>query len=465
MNILLIAPAAGNWRRIGQRKAFNGKAFRFSMLSLLSVAALSPRKATVRIVDEQVEEVPDSPVDLVGITAMTAVAPRAFELCARFRAQGIPVVMGGYHATLNPEEALQHADAVVVGPAYGAWEQVCADVEEGRLQRVYHGNPDGEIPVHLPRHLLAKDRYVTVSSTFATLGCRNRCRFCSIHPFHGGRRCARPVKDVAAEVAAFPDRFFVFVDDNLTQDRAYALELSRALAPFGKRWVVQASIEIARDPELLTAMRDAGCLGVFVGLESFNVDALHQSDKDFNRPQQYREAVRAFHQHGMYVEAGVIVGFDADDVTVFRNTLDMLDWVGVDVIQLSILTPLPGTALYEAMKGRITDSDWSHYDYRHVVFTPQRMKADELQAGADWLIRSFYSPWRILRRVWRWVAVPGGWKHFVYPIGLSLAYLGRTWRFGIRGYDPARSPAWKPKSQCVARWRESAPVAAAGLPR
>ncbi|MBI5095425.1 MAG: B12-binding domain-containing radical SAM protein [Candidatus Hydrogenedentes bacterium] len=441
MNILLIAPAEGKWKRIGQRKTFNGKTFRFSMLSLLSVAALSPKNATVRIVDEQVEDIPDDGFDLVGITAMTAVAPRAYELCALFRKRGIPVVMGGFHATLNREEALRHADAVVVGPAYGAWQRVCEDVQQGRLQREYFGDLDSAIPVHLPRHLLDRDRYVTVSSTFATLGCRNRCRFCSIHPFHDGKRCTRPVAEVVAEVAAFRDRFFVFVDDNLTQDRDYAVDLFRALAPLKKRWVLQASTEVKDDPELLAAMRDAGCLGVFIGLETFSEEALEQSDKGFNRPQQYRDAIRAFHRHGMYVEAGVIVGFDADDVTVFSNTLRMLEWIGIDAIQLSILTPLPGTALFDAVRGRITDADWGHYDYRHVVFTPERMSAEELQAGADWLIRSFYSPWRILRRVWRWVTVPNGWKHVVYPVGLNLAYFGRTWRFGIGGHDPARSPA------------------------
>lgn len=449
MRILLIAPAAGHWRQIGRRKAFNGKAFRFSMLSLLSVAALSPKDAAVRIVDEQVEDVPDGPFDLVGITAMTAVAPRAYELCARFRARGIPVVMGGFHATLNHEEALEHADAVVIGPAYGAWQRICEDVQRGELRRVYYGDPDGEIPVHLPRHLLAKNRYVTVSSTFATLGCRNRCRFCSIHPFHGGRRCVRDVADVAAEVAAFRDRFFVFVDDNLAQDRAYALDLFRALAPLKKRWVLQASMDIAGDPELLAAMRDAGCLGLFVGLESFSEEALSQNGKAFNRPRQYREAVRAFHRHGMYVEAGVIVGFDADDAAVFRRTLHMLEWIGVDAIQLSILTPLPGTALHDAMRERIIDEDWGHYDYRHVVFVPQQMTAEELQAGADWLIRSFYAPWRIFRRIGRWAALPGGWKHFVYPLGLNAAYWGRTWRFGIRGYDPARRLAQTPKPHHV----------------
>ena len=438
MNILLIAPASGPWREIGKQKLFNGKTFRFSMLSLLTVAALSPKNAKVRIIDEQVEDIPDEPFDLVGITAMTAAAPRAYALCDTFRGKGIPVVLGGFHATLNTEEALQHADAVVRGPAYGAWQQLCDDVERGTLDRVYEGDPEGAIPVHLPRHLVSKDSYVTMSSTFATLGCRNRCQFCSISAFHQGARHARPVGDVVDELRKLNGRFFIFVDDNLTQDRAYALELCRALRPLKQLWGTQASIDVADDPELLRAMHEAGCRGIFIGLESFNETALKSQEKGFNQPARYREAVARLHAHGIFVEAGVIVGFDSDSVETFQRTLDMLEETGIDMIQLSILTPLPGTPLHHAMADRIHDSDWAHYDYRHVVFEPAGMTAEELQAGSDWLIRKFYSPARILKRSLRWLRLPGGWKYGLYPLGLNLAYYGRVLRFKIRGFNPAR---------------------------
>ncbi len=442
MNILLIAPAAGNWRKIAKRSFFNGKTFRFSMLSLLSVAALSPKNAKIAIVDEQTEDIPEGDFDLVGITAMTAVAPRAYALCDHFRSRGIPVVMGGYHASLNTDEALEHADAVVSGPAYGAWEQLCADVQAGRpLTRVYYGNPAATPPVHLPRHLIAKDQYVTVSATFATLGCTNHCQFCSINRFHSGQRHSRSVADMVSELKAMPDDFFVFVDDNLTQDRPYALELFKALETAGKRWITQVSIDIADDDELLSAMRTAGCMGVFVGLETFNEENLHLQDKEFNKPAHYRDAVAKFHDHGMYVEAGVIVGFDADDANVFRNTLRMLDWVRIDAIQLAILTPLPGTALHDAMASRIIDHDWEHYDFRHAVFAPKHMSAAALQAGADWIIRRFYSPWHILRRVPRWAAIPGGLRNCAYILALNLAYYGRVRRFHIGGYDPEEEAA------------------------
>lgn len=444
MDILLIAPASGHWRGIARRRFFGGKTFRFSMLSLLSVAALSPRDARITIVDEQVEDVPDDgDFDLVGITAMTATAPRAHALAERFRARGVPVVLGGFHPTLNPEEALRHADAVVVGPAYGAWERLVEDLRAGRLQRLYEGDLQGRIPVHLPRALVQRSHYLTVNATFASLGCRHGCGFCSITRVHGGQRRLRPVEEVVAEVAALRGRFLIFVDDNFTQDRDHAEALLRGLAPLGKRWVTQASIEVADDEQLLGALRRAGCVGLFVGLESFTEGALCAHGKTFNKPGRYREAVARIHRHGMFVEAGVIFGHDTDDREVFGRTLRELDAIGIDAIQASILTPIPGTPLFDEMGPRVFDRDWEHCDYRHAVFTPSLMSADELQAGADWVIRRFYAPGRIARRLARWLALPGGLTRFVYPLGLNLAYLGRVRRFGIRGHDPARRPwAW-----------------------
>jgi radical SAM superfamily enzyme YgiQ (UPF0313 family) len=415
-------------------------------LSLLTLAELSPRDAEITLLDEQVDDLPEGgDFDLVGITAMTATAPRAYEIARLFRQRGVPVVLGGFHPTLNPDEALQHADAVVVGPAYGAWERLLADLQAGSLQRVYRGDLEGRIPASLPRHLVRSSEYLTVNATFATLGCRNTCRFCSITQFHGGRRRLRPIEEVVSEVAAFPQRFLIFVDDNLTQDRGHAAALLRGLAPLGKRWVTQASIEVADDEELMGLLRDAGCVGLFIGLESFSERALCAQSKTFNTPARYREAVARLHRYGLFVEAGIIFGHDTEDIGVFRRTLETLDRIGIDAIQVSILTPTPGTPLFEEMSDRIFDRDWEHYDYRHAVFTPAGMSAEDLQAGTDWVIRQYYTPWRIARRLLRWVGMPHGLRSFVYPLSLNAAYFGRVRRFGIRGHDPAlRRPAVAP---------------------
>jgi radical SAM superfamily enzyme YgiQ (UPF0313 family) len=435
MKILLVSPASGTWRGISRRGLFNGKTFRFSMLSLLTVAALSPEDAEVVIVDEQIEEIPlGEEFDLVGITVMTAAAPRAYEIAGHFRRRGVPVVLGGFHPTMNTGEALAHADAVVAGEAYGAWEALIRDLEKGSLRQVYRGHGGEASP--LPRRLLDKKDYATMNATYATVGCANRCRFCSITAFHEGRRRRREISAVIDEIASFDGRFFIFVDDNLTQDGEYVRELLRQLAPLKKRWVTQASLDVADDGSLLVLLREAGCMGIFVGMETVNRAALKAQEKGFNTPEHYRDAVRRIHRHGMFVEAGIMFGFDADGPEVFRETLAMLDEIGVDAIQASILTPLPGTPLFEGMKGRITDRDWAHYDYRHVVFSPRGMTAAQLQAGADWVIRSFYSPRRILRRALRWLTMPRGARLLPYPLALNLAYYGRVKAFRIGGHDP-----------------------------
>lgn len=438
MNILLISPASGKWQRVGRRKLFNGRTFRFSMLSLLTVAKLCPEDARVRLIDEQIEEVPlEEHFDLVGITCMTATAPRAFDLCDQFKQRNIPVVLGGFFPSLNPDLALEHCDAVVIGPAFEAWPRLLEDLRDGRLQQRYVGNPNGHVPATLPRQLINRKHYSTANATYATMGCRNRCRFCSISAVYDAHHYQRPAEEVIEEIASFKTRFFMFVDDNLTQDRDYILDLLRRMIPLRKKWITQASIEIAADEQMLGLLKEAGCVGLFIGLETFNEKNLNQTEKGFNTPDRYKQAIDAIHRHGIFVESGVIFGFEDDNVHVFGSTLKMLDEIGIDAIQASILTPLPGTPLFEEMKHRIIDTDWEHYDYRHVVFEPRRMRTQQLQAGADWVIRKYYSPRRIFRRTLRWLTAPGGWRNFIYPFVLNWAYYGRVKVFGIQGYNPA----------------------------
>jgi radical SAM superfamily enzyme YgiQ (UPF0313 family) len=438
MKIALMCPSSGPWNGIGNRKIFNGRSFRFSMLSLLTVARLSPSNAEITLVDEQVDVIDfEGNYDIVGLTVMTATAPRAFEISKRFRQRGVPVVMGGFYPSLDPQSALKHCDAVVVGPAMEAWPRLLEDLTAGRLQPLYHGNPSGAVPRKLPRHLIARYKYVTTHATYATMGCRNRCKFCSVSRFYNAHHYCRPVEDVVEEVAGFQENFFIFVDDNLTLNRDYAAALFRDLAILRKRWLTQLSIEVAWDDELLALMAHAGCVGVFVGLESFNDGALNTQEKGFNVPQRYRDAIARFHSHGIFVEAGLMFGFDDDDPRVFSRTLELLDRIRVDTILVSILTPLPGTDLYTQMQDRIRDSDLSHYDYRHVVFEPARMRSEQLKGGADWVIRRFYRPTAILRRLLRWVITPKGLSHLIYPLVLNLAFYGRVRQFKIRGYDPS----------------------------
>lgn len=439
MNILLISPSSGHWRGLGKKNFFNGKTFRFSQLSLLSVAALTPAKHELHLVDEQVDDIPwEDNFDLVGITVMTATAPRAYEICSRFREKNIPVVVGGFHPTFNLKEANSFANAVVVGPANKAWQQLLKDVERGDLKKVYYGTPEEKPRTSLPKNLLNKSAYLSVNTTYATLGCRNECSFCSITSFYSGKRYQRKIEDVVAELKSFPQKFFMFVDDNLTQDRDYIVSLLEAMVPLKKKWVTQASIEIADDDELLGLLKKSGCAGVFVGLESFSEAALCSQNKTIKNPKYYKAAVQKFHHYGIFVEAGLIFGFDTDSPAVFERTLKILDNIGIDAMQAAILTPLPGTKLFQQMKDRIVDFNWEHYDYKYAVFNPAQMSQTDLSAGLEWINKKFYSPWRIFKKTFRWLFSPIGYTNMYFPLFLNIAYWGRQFQFGVKGYNPAK---------------------------
>jgi radical SAM superfamily enzyme YgiQ (UPF0313 family) len=244
---------------------------------------------------------------------------------------------------------------------------------------------------------------------------------------------------VLAELREVP-RNFMFVDDNIISDRRYAQELFQAMTMLGKRWVSQCSIEIADDPELLRMAYQAGCRGLFIGIESTNAANLAAMGKAFNDSAHYGERLARIRRAGIGVIAGIIVGMDRDGVEVFESTLGFLDRARIDSLQLNILTPLPGTPLFNDMEnaGRVTDQDWSHYDFRHVVFRPASMTASELQDGADWLYAQFYRLDRILLRFLRAVFAIG-WLPAILSLKLNLTYRYDNQREGIVG----RNPAWR----------------------
>jgi radical SAM superfamily enzyme YgiQ (UPF0313 family) len=456
MKILLVLPAGERVRVTPESPEVPHRAMlRFSVLPLTAVAALTPREHEVRIVDENVEALDfDTDCDVVGITFMTALAPRAYEIAASFRRRGRIVVGGGYHASLCPEDAAPHFDALVVGDAEGAWERLLADLQRGELQRVYR-QPAGGDPVcpgpgsrleslqtPVPRRDLLRHtarHYATINAVQAGRGCRHNCRYCSVTVFHGRKYRRRPVSDVIGELRSLPGDF-IFVDDNIIADREHALELFQALAPLRKRWVSQCSVLVADDPELLQQMRAAGCCGLFIGLETDSDANLAAMNKQFNHTGSYSERLRKIRHAGIRIVAGMIVGMDGDDREVFEQTLRFLQANRLDAVQVNILTPLPGTSLHAdmALAGRVTDRDWSHYDYRHVVFHPARMTAAELQAGADWLYAQFYRLDRIIGRFAR-AAFTVGWIPAFLGLKLGLTYRYDNRREGIVGRNPARS--------------------------
>jgi radical SAM superfamily enzyme YgiQ (UPF0313 family) len=369
------------------------------------VAGLTPETWDVRIIDEAVEPVDlDLEADLVGLTAMTPLAPRAYLLADHFRRRGLPVVLGGMHPTVLPEEAGHHADAVVVGEAEGVWSDVLKDAVRRRFRPIYRsvGRPS---LVGLPqprRDLFRPEAYLATAMVQTSRGCPFSCDFCSVSRFFGRTYRWRPVEDVIREVAGLGQRVALFVDDNILGAPARAKELFQRLIPLKINWIGQSSVNIARNAELLRLAAKSGCKGLFIGLESLTAGNLRQMGKNLvNRVGDYREAIARIQGHGIGVEGAFIFGLDQDDPDVFRRTVDFARRTRLAAAQFGILTPFPGTALRERLERerRITDRDWGRYTISQVTYQPARMSATALKHGCDWAYRAFYSYPSILGRL------------------------------------------------------------------
>jgi len=432
MKILLISPT---WKKDTEKKRLRrDKIFKFPPHSLLAVAALTPKDIKIELIDENMEDIDfNKKVDLVGITTMTASAPRAYEIANIFRKKGIPVVIGGIHATALPQEAIRHADAVVIGEAEGIWEKLLEDFKKGgkkALSQFYQNSTMPE-PSRIPfsrRDLLHGKGYFLSRFIQISRGCPFDCSFCSVSRFFGKKYRFRPVKKVIEEIKkitgkSLRKRFIGFLDDNIVGNVAYARELFKALIPYKLIWAGQSSINIARDEELLSLAAKSGCKGLFIGFESVSENSLEEANKRQNRISFYEKAVKKIHQFGIAIEGAFIFGFDHDDRNIFRKTVKFIEKIKLDAAQFTILTPLPGTKLYEKLKKekRIIDKDWSNYDFTHVVFKPKLMTPEELKQGLVWAYKRIYSLPSIFKRLSG--SFSGGrWKYTWAVLALNIGY-------------------------------------------
>jgi radical SAM superfamily enzyme YgiQ (UPF0313 family) len=368
------------------------------------VAALTPPEVEVSLTDENVTAIDfQKETDLVGITALTFTAHRAYEIADSFRARGVKVILGGIHPSALPEEASQHADAVVIGEAEGIWPNVIDDFKANKLQRIYSQRKLPSL-LNLPfprRDLFAKGAYYAPNTISTARGCPYACSFCSVTSFFGHTYRRRPVEEILGEIETLNHRkLIVFVDDNIVGKPKFAKEFFRALAPYKIKWVSQASVTIARDDELLKLAAASGCIGLLIGFESIYPVNLAAMGKKINVVDEYETVIRKIHSYGIAIHGCFILGLDEDDEDVFKRTVRFAQKMRLETAQFSFAMPHPGTALYKSLDkaGRIFTKDWSKYN-NDIVFGPKLMSREVLQKGHDWASPEFYSIPSILRRV------------------------------------------------------------------
>jgi radical SAM superfamily enzyme YgiQ (UPF0313 family) len=411
-------------------------------LSLGYVAAHTPDEWQIRIVDENVQHfVPQADnfrPDLVGLTSYTTNIPRAYELAAYYRQQGIPVVIGGYHASAVPEEVQRFADVAFVGQAEGAWSQLLQDLKAGNLQPVYEGGIHPPEGLPLPRRDLYPHRYL-FDAVMTSQGCPYRCEFCSVWKAHDKRYETRPVAEVLDELEGVKARRIFFVDDNLTIRRQHAIELCQGMVDRGlrKRFAMQASLEAGQDEELLGWLARAGCFLVCIGIESVEETTLQALRKASNLKvgvRRFGEAIARFQAHGIAVAASIIFGHDGDTEESFGALEEFVKTQGVDSPVYTILTPLPGTDLWRRLEaeGRLRPldlpADYTYFDMHHVTYQPLQVTAGQLLAANRAAVRRATSVAALVGGVWR------TWRRTGSPLG-ALAAMQNSYWARLNGYQ------------------------------
>lgn len=380
---------------------------RFPSLALANIAALTPKEDEIVVLDEQISPIDyNQDIDLVAISVNTSIVNRAYNIADNFRKKGIKVVFGGLHPSLMPEESLKHADSIIIGDADGMWEQLINDFKNNKLQKKYVNNQKRDLKyLPIPKWEIFKGMgYVNTNFVETSRGCPYYCKFCSTSPFYRHKHRTRPIEDVIRDVTrvkSFPKKFIFFVDDNIIGDKEYAKKLFKALIPLNIYWISQATVDIGEDEELVKLAAKSGCFGLFLGFESISKDNLNEMGKGQNHINKYKETTDTLHKWGIGIEAGFIFGFDKDDKSVFKHTLDFLKETKIDSFLAIYLTPIPGTVMYDEFKKqkRLITDDYSKYDFRHIVFQPKNMTSQEAYDGVSWISKEFYSKKLIAKRV------------------------------------------------------------------
>lgn len=444
-HVTLIHPCVG--RRAGERRYM--ATWKMEPLPVAAVSALLPAEVERRFFDDRLEVIDyDAPTDLVAMSVETYTAKRAYQIASEYRRRGVPVVMGGYHATLCTAEVERYAESVVVGEAEATFPQLLDDYRSGKPQKVYRAASRPDPSTIVPdRSLFAGKGYLPIRLIEFARGCRYHCDFCAVQSFHRATQTHRRVDQVVAELATIRrfGQLVFFIDDNLASDLDAAKELMRALIPLKIRWVSQASIDIAFDDEALDLMRRSGCQGVLVGFESLDGPTLRQMAKGFNATRGGAPAaLERFRQHRLRIYGTFVFGYDHDTAETFDRTLEFAEDQGLFIAAFNHITPFPGTPLYQRLadQQRLLMEPWwldESYRYGMVPFRPNLLEAEELATLCLAARKRFYS-WRsIARRLRRRVNHRDPWMAGYYLATNALHQIDIGGRHGLPLGDAADS--------------------------
>jgi radical SAM superfamily enzyme YgiQ (UPF0313 family) len=397
MKILLISPTVDAEKR-------TNKGLMMPQLALYILEGLTPEEHEVHIVEEESGLVDmEQDCDLVGISCMTANAPRAYDLCKEFKKRGKTVLLGGVHPTILPEEALKHADCVVVGEAEGVWHKLLSDFQNNELKKRYHEpKPDLEKYVRKDFKKILKNRLFKIIPVMTTRGCPYNCDFCCVTNLFGRKIRHIPIENVVSDILDSGAKNIMFLDDNIIGHPKYAKALFKAIKPLKVNWLGQASVSLlVADDELMQLAAESGCKAMFFGIESVSVDQLQTLRKALKEIEHLESALKKIKKMGILIHASMVFGFDNDTKEIFSETVEFLIKNKVSTVSFNVLTPYPGTKIYDELKseGRLTTTDWKYYDHNTVVFKPKNMTPYELQLGKINARKKFYSVSSVLKRL------------------------------------------------------------------
>jgi len=372
-------------------------------MTLHQLEAVTPKKHDIELICEDNKKIHFyKDYDVVGVSYYTATANRAYEIADQFRENGTKVVLGGYHASALPSEAKQHADAVVIGEAEETWPQLLNDIENNRFKKFYSSEEPVDIN-NIPNPTLTKTPSLfNVGSIQATRGCPFECEFCAISNIKFGKLYRKKSVDkVINEIENIPYKYFVFYDGSITVDLDYAKDLFKRIKGLDKKFTAFGHANMVKDEEFLKLASEAGCIAWDIGFESIYQTTLDKLKKKANIVKEYGQVAKKLHEYGMSVVGSFIFGFDDHTTDVFDETFEALKRWDIDSVGATILTPLPGTKLYDRMKkeNRLLTNDWSKYDMCHVVFEPKKMTSEELYCGTRRFIKEYFSSKNLFYRL------------------------------------------------------------------